>query len=190
MDQKAPRTYSLPDRPRWPILVILLVTLTVAAGCVFSVLCIRDYAVNQAKDSALSEEAALTARGAEAASPVDLATPLRKDAVDEVLKAETIPAYTYDQCWDMDVSQPSGVTLADLKLVSRGAFVGIEDAFLKAEQDYGVNCLFVMGIASLECANGTICYRPNNMFGFGGKSATWPVTIPSSAQATTPSWRS
>ena len=47
--------------------------------------------------------------------------------------------------------------------------MGIEDAFLKAEQDYGINCLFVMAIGSLESANGTICFRPNNMFGFGGR---------------------
>ena len=67
------------------------------------------------------------------------------------------------------MSKPSGVTLADLQLVSRGAFVGIEDAFLKAEQDYGINCLFVMAIASLESANGTMCFKPNNMFGFGSR---------------------
>ena len=67
----------------------------------------------------------------------------------------------------MDVSKPSGVTVSDLKLVTQGNLVGLEDSFLKAEKDYGVNCLFVMAIASLESANGTMCFKPNNMFGFG-----------------------
>ncbi len=49
----------------------------------------------------------------------------------------------------MDVSKPSGVTVSDLKLVTQGNLVGLEDSFLKAEKDYGVNCLFVMAIASL-----------------------------------------
>ena len=31
------------------------------------------------------------------------------------------------------------------------------------------NCLFVMAIASLESANGTMCFKPNNMFGFGSR---------------------
>lgn len=119
--------------------------------------------------SAASVKAAAKA-GAKDAKSVDLANTLRKSTVQEVYDTKAIPAYSYDQIWNMDVSQPSGVTVADLKLVSRGAFVGLEEAFWKAEQDYGVNCLFVMGIASLESANGTMCYRPNNMFGFGGKS--------------------
>ncbi|MCI5535807.1 MAG: glucosaminidase domain-containing protein, partial [Clostridiales bacterium] len=45
--------------------------------------------------------------------------------------------------------------------------VGLEEAFWQAEQNYDVNCLFVMAIASHESANGTMCFRPNNMFGFG-----------------------
>lgn len=70
----------------------------------------------------------------------------------------------------MDVSKPSGVTVSDLELVTRGALVGLEEAFWQAEQDYGINCLFVMAIASHESANGTMCYAPNNMFGYGGIS--------------------
>lgn len=149
---------------------ILLLVLALAFACVFSVRFALSHEIDQAKTSALSAEKALLKKNAAKAHSVDLASPLRKKTVDKVLETETIPAYTYDQCWSMDVSKPSGVTLADLKLVSRGAFVGIEESFLKAEQDYGVNCLFVMAIASLESANGTICYRPNNMFGFGGRS--------------------
>ena len=67
----------------------------------------------------------------------------------------------------MDVSKPSGVTEAELKLITKGNLKGLEGSFVKAEKDYGVNCLFVVAIASLESADGTICFKPNNMFGFG-----------------------
>lgn len=98
---------------------------------------------------------------------VDLADSLRVSTVNAVIEGESIPAYTSSQIRNLDVSRPSGVTEADLKLVTQGALVGLESAFLKAEEDYGVNCLFVIAIASLESANGTICFRPNNMFGYG-----------------------
>ena len=45
--------------------------------------------------------------------------------------------------------------------------MGLEDSFVKAEQKYGVNCVFLMSIASLESAKGTMMFRPNNMFGYG-----------------------
>ena len=104
------------------------------------------------------------------AEEIDLANALRKSTADRVYEDESIPAYSSSQIYSMDVSKPSGVTISDLELVTRGNLVGLEDAFLKGEEDYGVNCLFVMAIASLESANGTMCYRPNNMFGFGGMS--------------------
>lgn len=125
------------------------------------------YSVDQMKDAAIAAEKKLIKTSAKAGEPVDIASALRESTVAKVVEDQSILNYSYDQCWSLDVSKPSGVTLADLQLVSRGAFVGIEDAFLKAEQDYGINCLFVMAIASLESANGTICFRPNNMFGFG-----------------------
>lgn len=127
------------------------------------------YSIDQLSDAARKAEKTLIKTNAKEGEPVDIADSLRESTVEKIVADQTIPAYTYNQCWNLDVSKPSGVTLADLQLVSRGAFVGIEDAFLKAEQDYGINCLFVMGIASLESANGTICFRPNNMFGFGGR---------------------
>ena len=166
----APRTYRVRPRSAKSLAWIIPLVLIVAFGCVFAVRYAINYSVAQVKADVLSAEKIELKEGAKKAHPVDLASPLREKTVENVLAGESIPAYTYDDCWSLDVSKPSGVTLADLQLVSKGAFVGIEDAFLKAEQDYGVNCLFVMGIASLESANGTICYRPNNMFGFGGRS--------------------
>lgn len=105
--------------------------------------------------------------GASAASNVDLAGALRTSTVNAVIENESIPAYSASQVMQLDVSKKSGVTLSDLKLVTKGNLVGLEEAFLKAEQDYNINCLFVMAIASLESANGTICFKPNNMFGYG-----------------------
>ena len=164
------RTYTIRSGSKRAFLWIIPLVVVVFAGSFFAIRQVLDYNIAKAKTSAAYAEKADAKENAGKAHPVDLASPLREETVAKVLETKSIPAYSYDQCWDMDVSKPSGVTLADLKLVSRGAFVGIEDAFLKAEEDYGVNCLFVMGIASLESANGTICYRPNNMFGFGGRS--------------------
>ena len=147
----------------------LLIGVLVLSLCGLAYMSMLQYNVEGALKSASSADKKLLKKNAKQAEPVEIANALREDTVTRVVEDQSIPAYTYDQCWSLDVSKPSGVTLADLKLVSRGAFVGIEDAFLKAEQDYGINCLFVMGIASLESANGTICFRPNNMFGFGGR---------------------
>lgn len=109
----------------------------------------------------------LTEEGASAATDVDLANALRTSTVDKVIEDKSIPSYSVSQVMQLDVSQPSGVTASDLELVTKGGLVGLEDAFVKAEQDYGVNCLFVMAIAAHESANGTMCFKPNNMFGFG-----------------------
>jgi len=128
---------------------------------------IMSLASTQVSNSAKEAEQELLNEKSAAAKEVDLATALRKTAVDEVMEKESIPAYSTSQVMALDVSVPSGVTVSDLKLVTKGALVGLEESFWKAEQDYGVNCLFVMAIAAHESANGTICFRPNNMFGFG-----------------------
>ena len=109
----------------------------------------------------------LAAQGASAATDVDLANALRSSTVNRVIEGESIPSYSVSQIMQMDMSKPSGVSVAELKLVTKGNLVGLEEAFYKAEQDYGVNCLFVMAIAAHESANGTMCFKPNNMFGFG-----------------------
>lgn len=101
------------------------------------------------------------------AKPVNLGDALRQSTVDYVFEKDSIPNYSYDQICSMDVSKPSGVTVSDLKLVTKGNLVGLEEAFWKTEQDYDINCLFVLAIASHESAYGTHCFRPNNLFGFG-----------------------
>ena len=174
MKQEFDRTVYYVDRkPRfltWKGLVCVLLALAVLAGCGFAYRYALASEIKAIHSSSETAEKQLLEKSAAQGEPVSIAPDLRKRAVSDVIEDQSIPAYSYDECWSLDVSKPSGVTLADLQLVSRGAFVGIEDAFLKAEQDYGVNCLFVMAIASLESANGTMCFRPNNMFGFGGRS--------------------
>lgn len=109
----------------------------------------------------------LTEEGAASARDVDLADALRTSTVNKVINDKSIPAYTTAEVMSMDVSKPSGVTVADLKLVTTGGLVGLEEAFYQAEQDYGINCLFVMAIAAHESANGTMLFVENNMFGYG-----------------------
>lgn len=142
----------------------------IAAVLIFSTLLLfigMSSAVNKIDSMAIKADKALTDEKSTAAKDVDIANSLRKSAVNKVIDKESIPAYSTSQIMSMDVSQPSGVSVSDLKLVTAGNLIGLEESFYKAEQDYGVNCLFVMAIASHESANGTMCFRPNNMFGFG-----------------------
>lgn len=124
--------------------------------------------VNKIHADAAETAAAATEKKLAEAEPVDPADSLRKAAVDEVLDANYIPAYSLSQVMALDVSKPSGVTVEDLKKVTSHGLVGLEKDFWQAEQDYGINCLFVMAIAAIESGNGTINGVGNNMFGWGG----------------------
>lgn len=125
-------------------------------------------AVNKIKSDAATASKALIKEKSTAATDVQLADTLRKSTVEDVLDKNYIPAYSLSQVMSMDVSKPSGVTVDDLKTVTSQGLVGLEEAFLKAEKDYGINCLFVMAIAAIESGNGTINGVGNNMFGWGG----------------------
>lgn len=167
MKNKNPRTYSFTGKPKLltlRVLILTIIVLALSAGGFAAGIHIEKENINSAAAEANS---ILLQKSLDSAQEVDLSASLRKSTVNKVYDDEAIPAYTTAQIFSMDVSKPSGVTVSDLKLVTRGNLVGLEDSFLKAEQDYGVNCLFVMAIASLESANGTMCFRPNNMFGFG-----------------------
>ena len=103
------------------------------------------------------------------AQEIDLANTLRETTVDYVIEQEEIPAYTYSQVQSMDMSIPSGVTVDDLKLVTRYKLVGTEETLYKLEQEYNLNCLFLLAIASHESAYGTSQFHPNNVCGYGYK---------------------
>lgn len=167
MEKKNTRTYYFNGKPKlisWRVILLtVLVLVLCAGGVVFGIRTETDMINNSAAETS----SRLLQKSREAAKEVDLSTSLRKSTVNRVYDAEAIPAYSNAQIRSMDVSKPSGVTVSDLKLVTQGNLVGLEDSFLKAEKDYSVNCPFVMAIASLESANGTMCFKPNNMFGFG-----------------------
>lgn len=124
--------------------------------------------VNKVNSDASAATKALTEEKAASAESVDLATALRTSTVNEVIDNNYIPAYSLSEVMSLDVSKPSGVTVEDLKKVTTQGLVGLEEAFWQAEQDYGINCLFVMAIAAIESGNGTINGVGNNMFGWGG----------------------
>lgn len=148
------------------VLLILFIICLSIGMFVFGIYATAD----KIRSDAAAAGTALAKEKSTAAQDVDLANALRTSTVNNVIAQESFPAYSTAQILQLDVSKPSGVTLSDLKLITQGSLVGLEESFLKAEQDYGVNCLFVMAIASIESANGTICFRPNNMFGYGGMS--------------------
>lgn len=125
-------------------------------------------AANKIESDAAAANKKMAEQKTAEAEPVDLATALRESAVDNVLDTNYIPAYSLSEVMALDVSKPSGVTVDDLKKVTSQGLVGLEEAFWQAEQDYGINCLFVMAIAAIESGNGTINGVGNNMFGWGG----------------------
>lgn len=140
------------------ILLFLLICGSVAGGF---------YAAKVFAQQVEEAYAAHVAAMYEEAEEVNIPNALRSYTAKRLTKQETIPAYTVSQIYELDLREPSGVTAADLKLVTSKGLVGLEEAFVNAEEKYGVNCVFLMSIASLESAKGTQMFRPNNMFGYG-----------------------
>lgn len=98
---------------------------------------------------------------------VKLTDSLYSMAADQVIEDVAVPTYTLDELYALDLREKTGFTAEDLKMITRKGLVGCEEAFVKAEETYGVNSIFLMSIASLESAYGTQMFRPNNMFGYG-----------------------
>lgn len=70
---------------------------------------------------------------------------------------------------NMDLRTPSNVTADDInKMLEGTALYGLGDAFVKAEKQYGVNALYMMGLACLESGWGTSNYavNRNNLYGW------------------------
>ena len=140
------------------IFLLLLICASVAGGF---------YAAKVFAQQVEAAEAAHVAAMYKEAEEVNIPNALRSYTAKRLTKQETIPAYSISQIYELDLRKPSGVTAADLKLVTSKGLVGLEEAFVNAEEKYGVNCVFLMSIASLESAKGTMMFRPNNMFGYG-----------------------
>lgn len=150
----------------WILLIVdILLFATICASVALGYYAIQEF-VRRVDDR---EAAYVQAKYQEAqeAKEVNIPNALRSYTAKRLAKQETIPAYSISQIYSMDLREPSGVTAAELKLVTSKGLVGLEEAFVNAEEKYGVNCIFLMSIASLESAKGTMMFRPNNMFGYG-----------------------
>ena len=145
-------------------LIVVIIAVTITIVLFFMGLFLGAHKIHTASDKAASKQAA---RSADQVESIDLGNALREITVDDVIAKESIPAYTYAQVSSMDMSKPSGVTVEDLKLVTRYNLVGLEEKLYQMEQDYDLNCLFLLGIASHESAYGTSQFHPNNICGYG-----------------------
>ncbi|MCF0144290.1 MAG: glucosaminidase domain-containing protein [Firmicutes bacterium] len=147
-------------------LTIKMVGVMVFFSCVLMVAAL--VAGNVTTANKAEDEAARIAKEKSAASQeIDLGNTLRQQTVDYVIEKEEIPAYTYAQVQAMDMSKPSGVTVDDLKQVTRYKLVGTEETLYNLEQNYNINCLLLLAIASHESAYGTMQFHPNNVCGYG-----------------------
>lgn len=71
---------------------------------------------------------------------------------------------------ESELTKPCGLTeeeLASRLLYELPQYAG---DFLAAEEKHGVNACFLAAVASLESGHGRYCFKPNNIFGWSGKS--------------------
>ena len=79
-------------------------------------------------------------------------------------------AKNYTVTVDMDLRTPSNATAEDIeKMLAGTKLAGLGQAFVDAEKTYGVNALYMMGLAAEESAYGTSNYavKRNNLYGWG-----------------------
>lgn len=69
-----------------------------------------------------------------------------------------------------DLRTQSGYTAEELDEVLKYDLKGLGKYFVKAEENYGVNAVFLVSVAALESGWGRYCFRENNMFGYSGMS--------------------
>jgi len=75
---------------------------------------------------------------------------------------------------NMDLRTPANVTSKELNDYLEGsALEGLGEALINAEDEYGVNAMFLLAIAKHESANGTsrLARNKNNLFGFGANDS-------------------
>ena len=69
-----------------------------------------------------------------------------------------------------DLVEPCGLTEHELAGKLKHELVQYAGNFLEAERKHGVNACLLAAIASLESGHGRYCFKPNNIFGWSGKS--------------------
>ena len=79
-------------------------------------------------------------------------------------------AVTGKDFYKTDLTTPCGFSAEELSSGLRGELKEYAEEFAAAEEKYGVNALFLCAVAALESGWGKYCFRPNNIFGWNGKS--------------------
>lgn len=79
-------------------------------------------------------------------------------------------ALTAKEAAKMDLTAPCGLSEEALEKGLKGKLSGLAPDFLAAEEEHGVNAVFLAAVAALESGWGKSCFRPNNIFGWSGKS--------------------
>lgn len=69
-----------------------------------------------------------------------------------------------------ELSEPCGLSEEELSENLKGELKQYAGDFLLAEEKHGVNACFLAAVASLESGHGRYMFRPNNIFGWSGKS--------------------
>lgn len=71
---------------------------------------------------------------------------------------------------ERDLTEPSGYSAEELSKGLLYELCALSEEFIAAEEKYGVNAIFLCSVAALESGWGKYCFRPNNIFGWSGKS--------------------
>ena len=83
---------------------------------------------------------------------------------------EMVFALTKDEAKKIDLTESANLTAEELELGLKGNLKGLGENFVSAEEEHGVNALFLAGLAALESGWGKHCFKQNNLFGWSGKS--------------------
>lgn len=151
------------DKGTKKLMMADVILLAVILASIITGLCVANSLVKEANAASQEKIDTLTAE----VETVDLTAGVYDYAKDQVYEDIAVPTYTLEELYALDLREPTGFTADDLALITKKGLVGCEEAFVKAEETYGVNAIFLISIASLESAHGTQMFRPNNMFGYG-----------------------
>lgn len=76
---------------------------------------------------------------------------------------------SYEELDYDDLLSPSNVSADELEAVVKYDLKPLVDTFLEAENEYGVNAVYLIAISALESGWGRYQFYDNNIFGFGSK---------------------
>ena len=79
-------------------------------------------------------------------------------------------AMTAEEAASLDLNTISGFSAEELTAGLKGELANLAEDFVLAEQEYGVNAVFLAALAAHESGWGKHCFKPNNIFGWSGKS--------------------